>query len=475
MDFEYNIIRRKGLPQFNRGVPMAEVKNEQSLCRHIAEIAARSGGRAYFVGGIVRDRLMGRESKDYDIEVHGIGCAELEKILSEIAPVMKIGASFGIYRLAGHDIDIAMPRYEKAVGNRHRDFEIAVDPFAGTFNAAKRRDFTINAIMEDILDGEITDHFGGIKDLEKGIIRHISDDSFGEDPLRVLRAAGFAARFGFSIADETMDICRKMDISSLSRERVKEELEKVMLKADKPSVFFENLRRMNQLGYWFSEIEDIIGVEQNPVYHAEGDVWTHTMMVVDAAADYRHIAENRFGFMLSALLHDLGKAVCTTVSDGRIRSLGHDVAGVEISRKFLKRLTNEEKLINYALSLAENHMKPSRAARDRSSVKATNHMFDRVDDPKALIYLALADGRGKIPCINTESTEGFLLERLGIYEEYMSRPYVGGKDLVDAGLEPGSDFGLILKQAHKLRLAGVEKDTALKQTLAYANELRKNA
>ena len=241
----------------------------------IAEKAAEEGGRVYYVGGFVRDRLLGRESKDVDIEVHGIDPKTLLSILESVGEPLSFGSSFGIYSLKGEHIDIAMPRSEKAVGRGHRDFEVEVDPFIGTEKAASRRDFTINAMMEDVLTGEIVDYFGGREDLKKGVIRHVSGESFAEDPLRVLRCAQFASRFGFSVAPETEELCSKIDISALSRERVEEEMKKALLQGEKPSVFFEFLKRTGQLSFWFPELESCIGVEQDPVFHPEEPAYQH--------------------------------------------------------------------------------------------------------------------------------------------------------------------------------------------------------
>ena len=270
----------------------------------IARLADLQGGRVYMVGGCVRDRLMGNEPKDIDIEVHGITPEQLKDILSEIDEPLSFGESFGIYSLKGLDLDVAMPRREHATGRGHRDFEVDVDPFIGTYKAALRRDFTINAMMQDVLTGEIVDHFGGREDLKQGIIRHVNRDSFTEDPLRVMRAAQFASRFGFTVADETIMLCKDMAISELSSERVEGELKKALMNSDHPSVFFRVLREMDQLLPWFRELKELIGLEQDPVFHPEGDVWNHTMEVMDRAAALRDEAEEPYGFMLLCLTHD---------------------------------------------------------------------------------------------------------------------------------------------------------------------------
>ncbi len=433
----------------------------------IARLVAQYGGKTYFVGGFVRDKLRGVENKDIDIEVHGILSKNLESILDSVGERVEIGKNFGVYNLKGFSLDIAMPRAEKAIGQKHRDFCINIDPFIGTKKAALRRDFTMNAIMQDVLTEEITDHFGGMKDIKDSVIRCVSEETFSEDPLRVLRAAQFAARFAFAIEKDTVELCHKIDLSTLSQERVMEEIKKALLKSDTPSLFFKNLRMLRQLTVWFPEVENLIDIKQNPTYHAEGDVWEHTMMVLDAAAKFRDRVKNPLGFMLSALVHDFGKIVCTKVENGKIHSRNHEVLGLPLVEKFLKRLTKEKELISYVLNMAKLHMKPNIMARDNSSVRATNRMFDEAREPEDLICLAVCDGLGKISEIPYSSAEKFLLERLMIYKEYMSRDYVTGKDLICAGITPGEDFKDLLEYAHKLRLSGIEKEDALRQVLSY--------
>lgn len=199
---------------------------DRETARRIAQEVRPLGGSVYYVGGCVRDRLLGRESKDLDIEVHGVTPQQLEAVLDRMGGRRTVGASFGVYGLAGCGLDIAMPRREAAVGRGHRDFTVEVDPWLGPERAARRRDFTVNALMEDVLTGQVLDFFGGREDLRRGLLRHVDDHSFPEDPLRVLRGAQFAARFGFTVAKETVALCRTMDLSALSRERVEGELQR---------------------------------------------------------------------------------------------------------------------------------------------------------------------------------------------------------------------------------------------------------
>ncbi len=444
---------------------MAEERNV-AMAKKIAVKIGENGGTAYFVGGYVRDKLRGAENKDIDIEVHGITPKVLEKILDTMGTRKEIGKSFGVYTLCHFNIDIAMPRRETATGRGHRDFRIDIDPFIGTKKAASRRDFTVNAIMQNVVTGEIIDYFGGMKDLKAGVLRHVNDEAFGEDPLRVLRGAQFAARFGFEIAEETYRLCRDTELSSLSSERVFDEMKKALLKSPKPSVFFEELRKMEHLSVWFGETENLIGVPQHTHHHQEGDVWKHTMLVLDEAAKKRDKAEKPLYFMLSALVHDFGKASCTEFIKGNYHAYGHEVCGLLAVKSFVKRLTGENALMRYVLNMTRLHMKPNAFAADKSSIKATNKLFDEAISPNDLILLALCDTMGKIPQKPCEETEAFLRERLLIFEEYMSRPYVTGEDLIKKGIVPKEGFSKLLDYTHKLRLAGVSKEKALSQALA---------
>lgn len=481
-------------------------KLDKDIIEKLAYRVAELGGRAYMVGGAVRDEIMKRPIKDVDIEVHGISEEVLEAVLKELGKPIRFGSAFGVYSLAGHQIDIALPRSERKAGNGHRDFEIEIDPFIGIKEAARRRDFTMNALLKDILSGEIADPYGGTEDIKNRIIRHIDDKKFGEDPLRALRAAQFRSRFGFQVAPSTISICRALGLRNLSAERVEMEMKKALLESRRPSEFFECLREMGQLGYWFKELEQLIELEQNPKFHPEGDVWTHTMMVLDRAAHFRPSASDPYAFMLLALTHDFGKITTTEFVNGAIHAYGHELQGAEIAERFLDRVCHGSDIKKYIANMIPNHMRPNKIAEARSAVKKTNRMFDDAASPSDLIYFAICD-KPKLhyleanKCEPNETHEShetqsnidieselytddeksreqerikFLFDRLDLYRDMMARPYVTGKDLINRGIMPGDDFGTILEYAHKLRLAGVSKDDALKQTISYARKLRKN-
>ncbi len=458
------------------------MSKDLEMSRKIAEKVADAGGRAYFVGGYVRDILLEKTQqaqnisedgvKDIDIEVHRISPEALKEILSSLGEVCIFGASFGIMSLRGYNIDIAMPRSETCTGRGHRDFEVFIDPGLGEEKAAKRRDFTVNALMMDILTGEIIDFFDGREHLEKGIIRHVNDESFSEDPLRVLRGCGFAARFNFIIAPETRELCREIDISTLSSERIFAELEKVLLKSAVPSVFFCELRKMGKLGDWFSQLQDLIGIPQPSKHHPEGDVWNHTMLVLDKAASLRHLAKEPLYFMLSALCHDFGKVSTTKLDEkGELHSIGHEIEGMDIGRRFLSRITSEKELIKYVMSMIKLHMRPNILVSLGAKQKSYNKLFDDSVCPDDLILIAESDFGGKGIPLDYTPNRTVLLEKLNIFKEIMALPHVMGRDLIEAGLRPDKNFKALLDHAHKLRLAGVDKKTALKDVIALSKKL----
>ncbi len=205
----------------------------------LARALKAEGGRALLVGGCVRDALMGREPKDWDLEVYGVDPAKLRESLEPFGPVNVVGEAFTVYKL-GADLDVSMPRRERKSGLGHRAFVIEGDPSMTIEEATSRRDFTINAILQDPLTEEIIDPYGGQSDIQNGMLRAVSLATFAEDSLRVLRAAQFAARFEFEIEPETVALCRQVDLSDLPSERVWGEIEKLLLRARQP--YYGSLR-----------------------------------------------------------------------------------------------------------------------------------------------------------------------------------------------------------------------------------------
>ncbi|HEV2903430.1 MAG TPA: hypothetical protein VGW32_00180, partial [Pyrinomonadaceae bacterium] len=201
----------------------------------IARAVSAEGGRALLVGGCVRDELMGQQPKDWDLEVYGIQPARLRELLDQFGSVNVVGEAFTVYKLGSH-LDVSVPRRERKIGRGHRGFFIEGDPSMSIEEAARRRDFTINAILQDPLTQEILDPFNGRDDLSSKLLRAVSPDTFAEDSLRVLRAAQFAARFEFEIDPRTVELCRAIDLSDLPAERIWGEMEKLLLRAPRPSI-----------------------------------------------------------------------------------------------------------------------------------------------------------------------------------------------------------------------------------------------
>lgn len=451
---------------------MNSFETDMALSRKIASEAAKNGGRAYYVGGFVRDGLMGVPCKDIDIEVYGISPRRLREILAGLGEVFDKGASFGVLGLRHSEIDVAMPRTESRTGARHTDFDVTVNPNLAPCEAARRRDFTINAMMRDILSGELLDFYGGQADLQNRVIRCVCPQSFAEDALRAFRAAQFAARFDAEIESETLELCRAIDVTDITAERILGEMEKALLKAKKPSIFFRCLRQMNHLKEFFPEIEALSGVAQNPQFHPEGDVFEHTMLTLDCAAELRSRAQWPLAFMLSALCHDIGKLVATQVQeDGRITAYGHEVLGLDLVERQLRRVTRHERLISVVKNHTELHMRPNMLAASQSKKKKTRLMFDSSLCPNDLILLSRADASGKRDEPYNENNEIWLRERLEDYEQCLSRPMVSGADLIQAGLKPDASFSAILRRARTLHFSGLEKKRALAQVLAEMQEI----
>lgn len=452
------------------------MQRERKIARWAAERIKEAGGRAFFVGGCVRDQYTGYECKDLDIEIYGISQEQLLEILQRLGPVDLVGKSFGVYKVAGVDVDFAFPRRERKNGEGHRAFQIRPDPFMDPKEACSRRDFTINAMMQDVLTGEVLDYYGGRKDLEEKRICHIRPASFQEDSLRVFRAAQFSARFQFAIAPQTLELCRQIPVNDLPGERVEGELKKVLLKAEKPSLFFQSLRQMDHLHEWFPEISHLVGVEQRPDAHPEGDVYTHTLMVLDQAALLRDKAHHPYDLMLAACTHDLGKAVTTQLRNGKIQSLGHEQAGIPLAQAMLSRLKVAGDIQKRVLNWTENHMRPGAMALSSSRESRTNLFLDRVEDPADLLLLAQADCKGRGLPVAFEKEQQFWRERMQVYNNIVKdNPFPTGKELLALGVPPGKHMGALLQQARNQILCGDRREIALRNAVRVYDRMKKES
>ena len=308
---------------------------------------------------------------------------------------------------------------------------------------------------------------------DAGIASHGIDPSFAGDGLNAFRAAREAAARGGEIAPDALALCAGMDVARVPAEGVFGELSRALLELEQPSLFFRALLRMDHLKDFFPELQACVGVPQNPVYHPEGDVFEHTMLALDAAAALRPGAEQPLGFMLSALAHDLGKAVATTTRpDGKIVSYGHELDGIPLCEALLRRLGCPAELIKYARNMTWLHMRPNVLANCRSKKKKTRQMFDLSLCPEDLILLSRADATGKRDEPYDDGNEAFLRERLEDYRRVMRQPMATEADLRAAGLAPGEELARGLDRARQLHLSGMGREAAVRQVAAEARGRR---
>jgi len=316
----------------------------------IAETCRANLGTAYKVGGCVRDELLGIEPKDIDLEVFGILPNKLQSLIESIGTISLCGQSFGILKVTDPEskitVDVGIPRKEQSIGSSHKDFIINSDCNMSVEDASDRRDFTINALYQNVLSNEILDFHGGVSDLHAGIIRRVNESRFMEDPLRILRAIQFAARFQFVIEQNTFNLLKNNieSVTNLPSERIFDEISKLLLKAPKPSYGFHLMQELGLLDILFPEISVLQFVEQNPEYHPEGNVFNHTMNVID----WLPLENRTIQLQLAGLYHDSGKLY---------GSVKHEIRSVEIvQEEFPKKLTNNKDLINSVSNLVGHHM-----------------------------------------------------------------------------------------------------------------------
>ncbi|MBP5319823.1 MAG: polynucleotide adenylyltransferase, partial [Kiritimatiellae bacterium] len=344
----------------------------------IARLARGQGGRALMVGGAVRDLLSGVAVKDVDVEVFGIDPERLQRILGERFSFDPCGVSFGVLKLHHLDIDVSIPRRETKRGTGHKGFLIDSVPELSLPEAAARRDFTINAIYCDPLTGRVEDPYDGVADLAKRILRPVSE-KFAEDPLRVLRGMQFIARFDLTPAPEAIAVCRAMEMEGLPPERLFEEWAKLLTKGIQIGKGLAFLRETEWVRF-FPELARLIGCGQDPGWHPEGDVWNHTCLALDAFARERTgIREEDLIVGLAVLCHDFGKPATTAVGrDGKVHAYGHDERGVEPTLAFLRRLTNEERILREVPPLVQCHMQPFALWKAKASDSAVRRLAVRV-------------------------------------------------------------------------------------------------
>ncbi|MBP9762094.1 HD domain-containing protein [Patescibacteria group bacterium] len=482
------------------------------LCRLIAKEPVhpvqQTVPRAFLVGGYVRDLLIQEEPKDADVEVFGVEAERLQALLEALFPgqIHDVGRSFGVLKVHlshGVEFDVAIARSESKTAPGHKGFAINSNPYLSSAEAARRRDFTINAISLDPLTGEILDPTDGQKDLAARVLRVVDPKTFVDDPLRVYRAVQFLARFELTLDPASKELMIKMvkegHLKELSAERITEELTKLLLLAKRPSLGFELLRELGVITADYPELQALINTPQEPEWHPEGDVWIHTMMVVDQAAKIIRRPQNadftreeRLQAVFGALCHDLGKPSTTRRQEKNgvmcWRSLGHQEAGEAPTLALCERLRFSESVVHAARMIALHHLRPSEyyikkqkgELTDASYSNTIRTLLKRIKPLHWRVMHASAEadfrGRGFPDAETRDYPYGTLfqdtIEREELDKEAL-HPLVLGHELIERfGLEPGPYIGNILRTIENARDEGSIQTK--EQALILAEDLIKN-
>jgi tRNA nucleotidyltransferase (CCA-adding enzyme) len=434
----------------------------------LLEAVRHAGGRPYLVGGAVRDALMGLGVAEYDVEVFRLEPDRLRNVLAGCGSVNAVGEAFTVFKVSGLEgvagaVDVSIPRRDSKVGPGHKGIGVRGDPQLSVEEAARRRDFTINALLQDPFTGEVVDPHGGRADIEARLLRAVDPASFGEDPLRALRAVQLAARFQLTVDPATARLCASMPLAELPAERVFGEIEKLLLKAQRPSIGLALLREWGMLPTVAPELLPLADTPQDPAWHPEGDVWTHTLLAVDQAAPLLAGLDRPHALtvMLATLCHDLGKPATTKLEDGRIRSRGHEEAGLPPTESLLDRW-KVHSLEGYdvraqVLALVGNHLKPGQLYDDRDRVSdGAIRRLARKCEPRLLYRVARADCLGRTPGDFPPVAMEWFLERAQALDvqERPPEPLLRGRDVLALGLPPGPEVGRIVRAVYERQLDG---------------------
>lgn len=435
---------------------------ERSIVSALALAVAEAGGRLLVVGGWVRDSLNGESSKDFDLEVFGLSRDEISELLSPFGFSKPVGRQFPVWRRTRESIDLAYPR---AGAECDLTGSASSSTLESAFREASRhRDLTINAIGWDPIAQKLIDPWNGRSDLAARILRAVSGETFGADPLRVVRVARFRARLEARVDPALEELCRRQDLNGLAPERIASELTRILCESLRPSMALEFLADVGQLEV-FAPIDSLRGVEQDPHWHPEGDVFVHTCMVVDRAAriardeDLAGVA--REVLLLAALCHDLGKPRTTTVEEGgRIRSLGHEAVSAVETRSWLVDLRFSEERVRAIEVLVANHLAPSQFFRQCAGARAYRRLARRLASGGVTVLdlerLARADhlGRSSDEAIGGgfEAGVAFLKSateadiREGVRDDVVSASL-----LMERGIAPGPDLGRLLARCRDIQ------------------------
>lgn len=435
---------------------------QSAFLKPILQEITDKGGAVFLVGGAVRDLLLKRSVKDLDFEVHNLTQNQLQGILSRSGEVNSVGKSFGVFKTrVESEIDWSLPRSD-SLGRRP---DVTINPTMTIESALRRRDFTINAMALNIMTYELHDPFQGEKDLINGVLQCPDRSAFPEDPLRFFRVMQFMGRFEVMPSDELNELCRAMDISAISRERIEEELRKLLLKSKEPSRGFRWIRKVNRLNEIFPELAALVNVSQDQAYHPEGNVWEHTMQVLDAAADVRKFLssqEEKLALMYAALCHDLGKADATIIhEDGRMNNYGHEAVSAIRARQLVKRVSGNKALAEKVRKLVLYHKLPEQLI--QVTTKSANFKWLALKlapetNARQLALLFEADCRGRNgnerkPLRGPVPDAQRFLQKMNeaCVSDKPEEPVLRGRDLLDVVSE-GPELGELIKMAYEIQI-----------------------
>ncbi len=414
-----------------------------------------TGGKGFLVGGCVRDRLLGFLTKDYDIEVYALPNALLKEMLEKFGKVSIVGEQFAVYKLRPKaapsvEVDVSLPRRESKYGKGHRGFIIEGDPWMTFEEAVSRRDFTVNAILQDPLTESIIDPLNGLSDLVSKKLRHANLNTFTEDPLRALRAAQLASRYNFSITKTTRELCREINLTDLPKERVYQEIEKILLLSPDPSVGFNYLLRLHVIQKLFPSLLELVSssIIDNP--YSRNSNWDYTMQSLRR-----------------------GKVITKNLSQPEKLSVLFSILGIRLSLSNLIKLLDALGIQTYQkypmrhqiLTLRKIHILPYKVFCQnlkKEVIISFLRRLERVTSLELLCYL--------LKSLYLNSSDVFLqwLEEsirdyYSIKKEY--KRLVNGNDILSVGIKPGPEVRSLLQQFEELQIEGIIKTPSEAQAI----------
>ncbi len=423
----------------------------------LARAVAARGGRLLIVGGWVRDRLRGVESKDLDLELFGLDPETVDELLADFGSVGRVGRHFPVWRLQHQDLDIALPRVETE-GLRAED-EASLDR---AFQAAARhRDLSVNAMAWDPITERLLDPLGGRADLEARRLRAADPATFASDPLRGLRTARLCALLEAEVEPATRVLCGELQRKGLPVERIRGELQGLLLGPTRPSLGLRFLAETGLLA-WLEPVEALRDVPQDPRWHPEGDVFEHTLRVVDRARTLGAALAERDREILqwAALAHDFGKPATTRREGERIHAHGHEAVGAELARDWLLELRCAKPVVTAVEALVAHHLAPSQLVRQGAGPRAYRRLARRLAaaglDCVALERLARADHLGRLPIDAPagpfEAGDRFLdAAEAARVRSGVPPDVVSAQRLIEVGIAPGPELGRALAHARRIQ------------------------